>query len=603
MLRQIGLPNYFIKCFQTLYQDAEASVINNSTTTRYFPVTRSCRQGDPIAPYLFIISIDPLLRRIVNDDGILGIRTPEEEVKLTAYADDICLTVRDGDALKKSLAHIRAFANFSGLNINENKTEVMKIGTPPLIGDILTKEHITVTGVTFGNDKDSTEKLNFDKPLAKMKALLTSWQQRGLSLKGRALVAKTQGLTQMMYLSQTLTIPEWVHKDANSTIYKFVWKGPDKVTRLASRSDDERSIKLTDVRTMNMIHMIQNLSKVEHPARWTQFLRRDRVVINADINKAKKHFKPKDGQLDFITDIIRSCQVIQEEYSTSDVRENSTLANNYIFRDYKLKPLEFPRLGRKGLIRLDQVLQGGLIPRHDQQELTYLEKLEWTKLTRYINPIIQRSSIRLTHSPSETPDMVIMIGEAKICNELLTYQNITATLRKNRNYPFPPAWTKGEHHAQNEQNWLSKKSYRQWGYSARFLDFCHRWLSGLLFARKQLHRFGIKDSPVCQMCGEDPQTVEHLFWYCPEINTIKEVIATSLNVSVQSFNPTMAEFQPHLTARVFHCIYLENIQSITIVPDKVISRFQQYLDLEKVIMEKNGKMILFLKFWGNVHRP
>jgi hypothetical protein len=208
-----------------------------------------------------------------------------------------------------------------------------------------------------------------------------------------------------------------------------------------------------------------------------------------------------------------------------------------------------------------------------------------------------------THSSSDTLDMVIMLGEAKLLNEMLTYQNITLTIRRNRNYPLPPAWTKGERRAQNEQNWLNKGSYRRWGHSARFLDFCHRWLSGLLFARKQLYRFGIKDSPACQMCGEDPQTVEHLFWYCPEINSIKEVIAANLNVSVHSFNPSMAEFRPHLTARVFHCIYLENIQTIAINPDKVLSRFHQYLDLEKVIMEKNGKMILFLKFWGNVHRP
>jgi hypothetical protein len=91
-------------------------------------------------------------------------------------------------------------------------------------------------------------------------------------------------------------------------------------------------------------------------------------------------------------------------------------------------------------------------------------------LDQWVDPMEPIEEDERSHS-SETPDMVIMIGEAKLCNEMLTYQNITATIRKNRNYPFPPAWTKGERHAQNEQNWLSKKSYRQWGYSARFLDF------------------------------------------------------------------------------------------------------------------------------------
>jgi hypothetical protein len=67
--------------------------------------------------------------------------------------------------------------------------------------------------------------------------------------------------------------------------------------------------------------------------------------------------------------------------------------------------------------------------------------------------------------------------------------------------------------------------------------------------------------------------------------------------------PTHSSFIPHLTARLAHCIYLENIQAPAISAEAVLSRFYHYLDLEKVIMEKNGKMLLFLKLWGNVHRP
>jgi hypothetical protein len=89
-----------------LYAKPEAAVINNSVTTRYFKVGRSCRQGDPIAPYLFILAIEPLLRQIKSDNEIRGLDTPQREVKLTAYADDITLLLADRPSLEKALETI-----------------------------------------------------------------------------------------------------------------------------------------------------------------------------------------------------------------------------------------------------------------------------------------------------------------------------------------------------------------------------------------------------------------------------------------------------------------------------------------------------------------
>jgi len=44
----LGFPEEFRHLFKTLYKNPELCVINNSRTTNYFPLGRSCRQGDPI---------------------------------------------------------------------------------------------------------------------------------------------------------------------------------------------------------------------------------------------------------------------------------------------------------------------------------------------------------------------------------------------------------------------------------------------------------------------------------------------------------------------------------------------------------------------------
>ena len=41
-----------------LLNDNESCVINGGTTTKYFPLKRGARKGDPIAAYLFIIILE-----------------------------------------------------------------------------------------------------------------------------------------------------------------------------------------------------------------------------------------------------------------------------------------------------------------------------------------------------------------------------------------------------------------------------------------------------------------------------------------------------------------------------------------------------------------
>ena len=67
-----GFPVQFIQLFDTLYKGAESAVMNNGLTTPYFPLERSCRQGDCLSPYLFIVALEPLIRMIKANNEITG---------------------------------------------------------------------------------------------------------------------------------------------------------------------------------------------------------------------------------------------------------------------------------------------------------------------------------------------------------------------------------------------------------------------------------------------------------------------------------------------------------------------------------------------------
>jgi len=94
----------------------ESAVINNHTTAKYFDLGRSCRQGDPISPYLFIITIEPLLRRIKQCIHINGPKIKKQEVKLSAYADDVTLITADPESVQNAMTIMEEFKNISGLS-------------------------------------------------------------------------------------------------------------------------------------------------------------------------------------------------------------------------------------------------------------------------------------------------------------------------------------------------------------------------------------------------------------------------------------------------------------------------------------------------------
>ncbi|XP_057851145.2 uncharacterized protein LOC131061466 [Cryptomeria japonica] len=127
MLKAFGFPDIFCKYIQILLKDASAMIDVNGSLTNPIPLSRSIRQGCPLAPALFVIASDAL-HYILKDDTISpkvrGITLPNDSELLNIqFADDISLFLElSYDNLICLCNKLDMFGKASGAHISSSKS-------------------------------------------------------------------------------------------------------------------------------------------------------------------------------------------------------------------------------------------------------------------------------------------------------------------------------------------------------------------------------------------------------------------------------------------------------------------------------------------------
>ena len=239
--RSLELFNFgrsIIKWFSILYSNSETAVMNAGFMTDYFKVSRGVRQGCPLSPFLFILSVEVLASKIRQEPNCKGISLPSlQEAKISQFADDTTLISRDTESLKCSLQIIGRFGGISGLKLNKKKTKAMWIGSSKhkntkILEFRSTKDPIKILGAHLSYNADKNNDANFFSKIRKMKTKLNLWQTRDLTLYGKSLLAKSLGASQLIYTASLMSVPDAVINTAQSLLFSFLWKNKkDKIKR------------------------------------------------------------------------------------------------------------------------------------------------------------------------------------------------------------------------------------------------------------------------------------------------------------------------------------------------------------------------------------
>ena len=149
------------------YKNTKVKVCSPDGDTDYFDIVATVLQGDTLAPNLFIICLDYVLRTsidIMKDNGFKMVKErcriyPAQTITDADYDDNIALLANTRDQAENQLHSLERAAASIGLYVNADKTEYMCFNQR---GDISTPNSSSlklVDDFTYqGNSVFSTEK-------------------------------------------------------------------------------------------------------------------------------------------------------------------------------------------------------------------------------------------------------------------------------------------------------------------------------------------------------------------------------------------------------------------------------------------------------------
>ena len=106
-----------------LKYDKPTANILNGKKLKAFPLKSGIRQGCPLSPLLFNIVSEVLATVIREEKEIKRIQIGKEEVKLSLFADDMILYIKNPkDTIRKLPELISEFSNVTGYKINTQKS-------------------------------------------------------------------------------------------------------------------------------------------------------------------------------------------------------------------------------------------------------------------------------------------------------------------------------------------------------------------------------------------------------------------------------------------------------------------------------------------------
>ena len=193
-LQLFGIGTRFIEYTRVLFTDFELCTMNGGHRSDWWSPSRGLFQGNPSAPYYFILFIEILAIMLRTNNNIKGVSVNGIRALLSQFADDMDLFIEfRQETWQAVISCLTDYESISGMKINYEKTSVYRLGSIRLSNARFyssQKIHwsdgpVNILRIHVSYDHDEMRNANLDPLLVKARRALSPWYLRGLNIIGK----------------------------------------------------------------------------------------------------------------------------------------------------------------------------------------------------------------------------------------------------------------------------------------------------------------------------------------------------------------------------------------------------------------------------------
>ena len=139
LLKKLQIPDNLIKFVQRMLQNQNTDLILNKEQIGEAKIDKGVLQGDALSPLLFVLSMEPISRRINRYCEKIRVPNTNLERNHLIFIDDIKVFARDDQSLKEICWYVSDSLEKLGLKINQQKS-ASNIESAQVFGDMLDDE-------------------------------------------------------------------------------------------------------------------------------------------------------------------------------------------------------------------------------------------------------------------------------------------------------------------------------------------------------------------------------------------------------------------------------------------------------------------------------
>ena len=486
---------------------------------------------------MFIMCVEPLIRNIENNISIEAVVSTQLQSSLPksyAYADDITtVTKNTRNGIEAIFSEYERLTKLSGLELNAEKTELMPFRSANVVGvqvapivrycqqdyTLELKNEIKINGILLSQNRFQMIESNVNQVVRRVDEQFRKWTRRSLSVLGKILIVKTFGISQIIYLMQSMSIPVTLIKKLNSILYKFIWnrhylaaKAPERIKReIMNKPIKLGGLGMLDLSELDAGIKLRALGRMlvsKHP------------MISLIKNKLdmNEFFLPK-SRLAF--DPVSVTAIDYLRVDRQKLWEDPELSG----REWYIKAIKAATIqklinqnGRNSLAYLAIRTRG-------KRLFGELTLAELNSLRRFINPKLCTSAVTVVRVPDLNTPLETNTYRIKL-NLVPLHKLSSKDIRLSRQSIEPICFFK-------IGPIMSPSVAINWAYSVsrlsstRHKDIILRLIHGELYSKERLNRYGLVGDPLCPRCQET-ETLSHKYLEC---EYVREIWQKTLNIS------------------------------------------------------------------------